>query len=289
MKKLYLECDSGISGDMMVAVLLDLGADEKVLRKALESIPDQSFKFEISRVKKFGIDCMDFNVKLDHKHENHDHDMEYLHGHPHYHHIDEVLDEDEEHHHAEHEHQHHYLHRGVREIQEILNEISMTDEARELALRVFEILAQAESKVHGCSVDEVHFHEVGAIDSIVDIVATAVCMDNLGVQEVVVPRLCEGTGNIRCQHGMLPIPVPATAQIMADYKLPVEFMNLKGEFITPTGAAIVAALMTSNVLPKRFCIDKIGMGAGKREYEKPSILRAMLIENIPCYVKEVIV
>lgn len=273
---LYLECNSGISGDMTVAALLDLGADERVLKDVLSTIPAHGFEIEITRVKKAGVDCCDFNVKLDHEHENHDHDMEYLHGHEHHH-------EGEHHHeHSHHheEHHHHHEHRGMKEITEIINQTQMTEHAREIAKKIFQILAESEAKAHATDIDHVHFHEVGAIDSIVDIISVAVCVDNLGIENVIVPKLSEGTGTVRCQHGILSNPVPATANILSAYQLQVEFMDIQGEFITPTGAAIVAALMTSKKMPKQFMIQKIGLGAGKRAYERPSILRAMLIKEV---------
>ena len=320
---LYLECNSGISGDMTVAALLDLGASEQVLMEALDSIPADGFSVEVTRVKKSGIDCCDFAVLLDEEHENHDHDMEYLHGHEdHHHEHDHHHGEDhhhehghcheEEHHHEhghcheedhQHEHEHHHgeehghhhqhceghehahehvhphVHRGMKEIREIIGATKMTDHARELALHIFEIIAEAEAKAHAVPMEEVHFHEVGAIDSIVDVVAAAVCLDDLHISEVIVPKLCEGTGTVRCQHGVLPVPVPAVANIVANSGLCLEIMDLQGEFVTPTGAAIAAAVCTDNCLPKHFQIKRIGLGAGKRTYERPSILRAMLIES----------
>ena len=125
-----------------------------------------------------------------------------------------------------------------------------------------------------------HFHEVGAIDSIVDIVAAAVCFDDLGIRNVAVTEIAEGCGTVRCQHGILQVPVPAVANIAKAHRLPMRFTSRKGELVTPTGAAIAAALMTQEELPERFVIAKTGLGAGKREYEIPSILRAMIIE--PC-------
>jgi len=167
----------------------------------------------------------------------------------------------------------------MREIRQIINQGSMADGAKKLALKIFEILAQAEAKAHNMAIDEVHFHEVGAVDSIVDIVAAAVCLDNLDIHEVIVPMLCEGTGTVRCQHGILPIPVPAVANIMRSHKLPVRIVDAEGEFVTPTGAAIVAAVCTSETLPKEFAVEKVGIGAGKRNYERPGILRAMVIQD----------
>lgn len=281
MADLYLECNSGISGDMAVAALLDAGADEKVLQKALDSIPAHGFKTEITRVSKNGIDCADFNVILDAEHENHDHDMEYLFGHEndhdgHHHHEDE--------HHEHDEHHHHHEHRNLNDVLEIIDKTEMTDSARKLAHKIFQIIAEAESKAHGLPIEKVHFHEVGAIDSIVDVIALSVCFDNLNPSKVFVPFMNEGTGTVRCQHGILPIPVPAVANIAQKYSLPLHLISDKGEFITPTGAAFVAAVMTDKVLPESFEIKKIGLGAGKRTYSRPSILRAFLIEE-DCRIK----
>ena len=295
-KTLYLECYSGISGDMTVAALLDLGADREVLEKTLGSLGVDGFRTEITRVKKSGLDACDFAVILDEAHENHDHDMEYLHGHlyerhghDHGEHHEHSHSEHNEHHHgAEHHHAHehrhgeephahHHEHRGMKEIREILLSSSMTDRAREIALSVFEILAAAEAKAHGVPADQVHFHEVGAVDSIVDVAAAAVCLDNLDVTEVIVPKLCEGTGTVRCQHGILPVPVPAVAYIVEQNHLNLRITNVEGELVTPTGAAIAAAVRTSDVLPDRFTIEKTGLGAGKRQYACPGFLRAMII------------
>ena len=317
MKSLYLECNAGISGDMLVAALLDLGADREALDAALKSIPAQGFSYNISRVSKAGVDCCDFDVILDAEHENHDHDMEFLHGgvvaahvhthedhtheeHEHHHdhthtHTHEGADEHEhsheehEHHHdhdhvheghehTPHEHHHTHEHRGLKEVIEIINGTQMSDKARALALKIFDIIAEAEGKAHAVAKENVHFHEVGAIDSIVDIVAIAVCFDSLGIDEVIVPELCEGRGTVRCQHGVLPVPVPATANIMQSFGLNVRLLPVQGEFVTPTGAAAAAALMTSEELPEQFKICAIGLGAGKRAYERPSILRALIIE-----------
>ena len=153
-RTLYLECSSGISGDMTVAALLDLGADRKFLEKSLSSLHIGGFQTEVTRVKKSGLDACDFRVILDEEHENYDHDMEYLHGHH------KIYGE---HHH--HEHHHHHQHRGILEIRKIILESEMTDRAKEIAVSVFEILAEAEAKAHGTAREEVHFHEVGAVDS----------------------------------------------------------------------------------------------------------------------------
>lgn len=299
MKKiLYLQCESGISGDMTVGALLNLGASEDVLRKALVSLPLTGYEIRISQVQKAGLATTDFLVQLDATHKSHDHDMNYLYGfqhgvqESHHHHHHEELG----HHHdhaqeqvAEKEHQHHHEHRTFQDVKAILEAGQLSAGALTLAEKIFAILGEAEAKAHGTTLDAVHFHEVGAVDSIVDIAATAVCLDNLGIQEVVIPVLNEGKGSVRCAHGILPIPVPAVAAIAAQYHLPLSIMDAAGEYVTPTGAAIAAAIATTNTLPHRFTIEKIGMGAGKREQERPSLLRAMLLavpeEDLPAEEK----
>lgn len=277
---LYLECNSGISGDMTVAALLDLGADQEVLKKALGSLSVQGFQTVVSRVKKAGLDVCDFHVQLDEAHENHDHDMKYLHGHKLEHEYECGHAHEHKHHeHVQHENAHAHEHRGLPEILEIIDQADLSDRAKKTAVRIFQILAKAEAKAHGVDIEQVHFHEVGAVDSIVDIVAVAVCLDNLDITEVIVPFVCEGRGTVRCQHGILPVPVPAVVNIMEAFQLPVRITEVEGELVTPTGAAIIAAVGTSKELPSQFVIQKIGIGAGKRNYERPSLLRAMLIRE----------
>lgn len=292
---LYLECSSGISGDMAVGALLDLGADPKVLRGVLDSLSVEGFEIEIRRVKKAGLDVCDFRVKLDKDHENHDHDMEYLHGYRGCGH-----EGGEQHLHEEaHNHlqmpvdglqmpvdglqvpvdgPHVHEHRGLSEIRRIIDTSKASTRAKEIAGRIFQILAEAEAKAHGVPVEQVHFHEVGAVDSIADIIALAVCMDDLDITEVIVPELSEGRGFVRCQHGVIPVPVPAVVNIAAAHGISLHYTDTEGELVTPTGAAFVAAVRTSERLPEQFKIRKVGMGAGKRSYDRPSLLRAMLIE-----------
>lgn len=328
-KTLYLETSSGISGDMFVAAMIDLGADPEALERALNSIPADGFMVEISSVKKSGIACCDFNVILDAAHENHDHDMAYLYGpapvtvaapqeeahhchcheeeeahHCHCHEDEEVphchCHEDEEAHHCHchdeeaphchghggeephhhHDHEHHHHGRHLAEIMGIIDATDMTDSAKALAGKMFHIVAEAESLAHHMPLEEVHFHEVGAIDSIVDIIAAAVTFDSLGITDVIIPCLTEGRGTVRCQHGVLPVPVPATMNIIEAYDMPLTIMAAKGEYVTPTGAAIAAAICTTHQLPKAFRIVRTGLGAGKRAYtERTNILRAYLIEG----------
>ena len=277
-KTLYLECYSGLSGDMTVAALLDLGADREVLKESLKSLPVGGFRTEITRVKKSGLDACDFSVILEQ--DNHDHDMEYLHG---------SEKSYTGHHEYTHSHEYPHEHRGMKEITEIIQKSEMTARAKKMAMRVFGILAQAESTAHGVPVEEVHFHEVGAVDSIVDIAAIAICMDNLDISNVIVPVLYEGTGFIRCQHGQIPVPVPAVTHIAETHKLKLKITDIQGELVTPTGAAVVAAFRTSDRLPEDFTMLKTGIGAGKRQYRCPGILRAMLIrETTDLQIKDII-
>lgn len=303
---LYLECSSGISGDMTVAALLDLGADQEVMKKAIASLTVEGFSTEVSRVKKSGLDACDFLVRLDEGHENHDHDMEYLHGegghvHSHLHHHNDA--ENHEHsHEGIHSHSHFHdpaethahgdaaghhspphIHRSLNDVLEIISQADLSSRARALAVRIFTILAEAEAKAHGVPLEQVHFHEVGAVDSIVDIVAAAVCLDNLDITEAVIPRICEGRGFVRCQHGVIPVPVPAVVHIAQANQLSLHLTETEGELVTPTGAAIAAAIRTAQQLPESFVIKKTGIGAGKRTYDRPSLLRAMLIEGAEKY------
>lgn len=246
---------------MSVAAMLDLGADENVLKKAIDSLPVKGYSIEITRVNKSGLDACDFNVILDV--DNYDHNMEYLYGH----------------HKMDTPHNHHHNHRGLKEIYDIIDSADITENAHNIAKKIFDVISKAEAKAHGVSVDKVHFHEVGAIDSIVDIISFAVCFDNLNIDNVIVPVLYEGNGFVRCQHGIMPVPVPAVLNIVMDNNLKLHKTEIDGELVTPTGAAIVAAIKTTDELPEKYKIIKSGMGAGKRQYECPGILRAMLIEE----------
>ncbi len=282
-RTLYLECNSGISGDMVAAALLDLGADEKKLLETLKSLPVEGYELKIGRAIKSGIDCCDFAVLLDEAHENHDHDMEYLHGrerscheHHHAHGHHEHAHGEHDHHHA---HGHTHEHRALPDILGLFERSTMTAGARRIAERIFRILAVAEAKAHNKPIDEVHFHEVGAVDSIVDIAAVAICLDDLSPKKVIVSALAEGSGTIRTQHGILPIPVPAVVNIAQAEGLELQASGAHGELVTPTGAAIAAAVRTAGELPKKYRILATGLGAGKRDYKVPGFVRAMWIEE----------
>lgn len=249
---LYFECNSGISGDMSVGALLDLGADKDVLEKALASMKlDNEFQYKITKQMVNAISTTDFDVILpEHKHHEHNH---------------------------EHNHEHHHEHRNLNDVNEIIDKAEISENAKNLAKKIFKIVAEAESKVHNKDISEIHFHEIGAIDSIVDIVSFAVLYDNLKPEKVYFSTLTEGQGTVTCQHGELSVPVPAVCEIVSKYEIPIKITNNQGEMITPTGAAIVASLYTGESLPEEFVIQKVGYGRGKRPYKNP-ILRVMKIK-----------
>ena len=255
---------------MAVAALIDLGGDVEKLNEALESLNlEDEFTYKISDVSINSIRAKDFDVILP---ENHTHSDIGHHGH-------------------KHSHSHLHSHRNLEDVNKIIDGAKASDSAKNLAKNIFRIVAEAEACVHGLNIDMVHFHEVGAIDSIADIVAFAVLYDSLNLQNsascasnsgrVYFSTLNEGQGFVKCQHGVLPVPVPAVCEIVRAYDLPICITENPGEMVTPTGAAIVAALYSAdfgpNSLPESFRIKKIGYGAGKRKYKNP-LLRVMQLE-----------
>ena len=296
-RALIVDGSSGISGDMTVAALLDLGASEERLLAALDTLPVHGFKVRVSHVAKSGLDACDFDVQLDGEHENHDHDMAWLfgedgeeaheeHGHCHEHGHEHGHEHCHEHghehchdHEHEHVHGHHHAHRSLADIHAVIEASGLTQRAKDIALAVFGELARAEAKAHGATPDTLLLHEVGAVDSIVDICAVAICLDDLGIHDVIVPSLSEGHGTIRCAHGMMPIPVPAVANLCAAAGIRLVPAPVHGELVTPTGAAIVAALRTSEELPASYRILATGYGAGKRAYQNTAgVLRVTLAQ-----------
>lgn len=249
MSSLYFECKSGISGDMSVAALLDLGASKEKLEKALSSMGlNDEFKYVISKKSVNAIMAADFDVILQHSRHKH-----------------------------EHHHHHHHEHRNLEDVNAIIDKADAAESAKNLAKKIFRIVAEAEAKVHGKDIKDVHFHEVGAIDSIVDIVSFAVLFDDLNPQKVYFSTLTDGQGFVECQHGTIPVPVPAVCEIASAYRLPLKISDNDGEMVTPTGAAIAAALYTGEKLPEMI-IEKVGYGAGKRPYANP-VLRVLSISD----------
>ena len=267
MKYLFLDGSCGISGDMTVAALLGLGASREKLDAAIAGLGLEGVHVHVENSKSYSIAGLSFAVHV------HGHDADHVHSHE---------EGYVEHHHHEHGH-HHHEHRHLSEVYEILdraaNAGAVSPRALETAKKIFRIIAEAEAKAHGVPVEEVHFHEVGAVDSIVDILAVAVLADDLGIENCIVTRLNEGSGFVETQHGMLPIPVPAVAHIAEAAGIALHITETKGEMVTPTGAGIVAALRTQEILPASYKILKSGIGLGKRNFGQANFLRAQIIED----------
>lgn len=296
---LIIDGTSGISGDMTVAALLDLGASEEHLREQLVTLPVGGFEIAVTRVNKHGIDACDFDVQLAEELENHDHDMAWLYGneaaaehtheheheHEHHHHDHGEHEHCHEHDHEGHSHgheghhrAHHHHHRSLADVTAIIDGSQLSDGAKRRALAIFAALAAAEAEAHGKTPETVMFHEVGAVDSIVDVCSVAICLDDLGIEDIVVESLSEGHGTIHCAHGLMPIPVPAVVNLCQAGNIALTPAPVAGELVTPTGAAIVTALRTSEHLPARYRIEAVGYGVGKRPYEGCSgTLRCLLV------------
>ena len=237
---LYLECYSGISGDMVVASLIDLGVDLKYLKEALESVPIYGYTIKISKVKKNGVEACDFNV---------------------------IIDEG------------HYVHRNLNDVFMIIKESKITLNAKKLAMKIFYIEAEAEAKAQGVEIEQVNFDEFGVVELIIYIVAVAVCLDYLNINDAVISEIYEGKGHVECQEGFVPIPVPAVTNMVLKYKMPIKITSNDGEMITATGMAIASAIKTKEALPESYVIKAIGVGAGKKDYNNSNILRAYLIQE----------
>ena len=283
MRTLYFECFSGISGDMTIGALLDLGADKHILLKAIDSLGIDGYKLKLSETQKCGITATKFDVILEsesHEH-NHDHSHDHHEEHSHDHHDHHHHDHD---HHHEHHHEHH--HRGLNEITAIINNADITENAKKIALRTFDVLAEAEAKVHGVEKTQVHFHEVGAIDSIIDIVGIAVCIDNLKIDKFVCSKIYEGQGHVFCQHGRVPVPAPATLELAKKHGLMLKIIDVQGELVTPTGAALLCALKPKfGEFPSGSLLG-VGVGAGTKDFEHANILRLYLIDDSNSQEKE---
>ena len=280
MKYLYLDGSCGISGDMTVAALLGLGASREKMDAAIAGLGLEGVHVHVENSKSYSIAGLSFAVHV------HDHDADHVHSHE-----EGYVEHHHHHEHGEHCHGastssatlHHHEHRHLSEVYEILdratNAGTVTPRALETAKKIFRIIAEAEAKAHGVPVEEVHFHEVGAVDSIVDILAVAVLADDIGIENCIVTGLNEGSGFVETQHGQLPIPVPAVAHIAEAAGIALHITETKGEMVTPTGAGIVAALRTSERLPAGYKILKSGVGLGKRDFGRANFLRAQIIED----------
>jgi pyridinium-3,5-bisthiocarboxylic acid mononucleotide nickel chelatase len=252
---LHIDPFSGIAGDMFLGAAIDLGAPLDGILKALEPVTvAKPYQVTTQRVQRHGIGAVDLkvNTEADEHSHNHDHDHQ-----------------PDKHHH------HHLTH--YRDLMAMIDQLDTTDRAKDRARQVTTKLAQAEAQVHGTSIEKVHFHEVGAVDSIVDMLGSAVALELLGVDTMSCGVLPISQGFVKCDHGIMPVPAPATAYLMRG--LPTAGVDRKGELVTPTGAAIAAALCDSFGPPPAMTLQAIGYGAGDRQDPKiPNLLRLMLGE-----------
>ncbi|MBP1926588.1 uncharacterized protein (TIGR00299 family) protein [Sedimentibacter acidaminivorans] len=282
MNILYMDCFSGISGNMTIGAFLDLGVDEKMLINELNKLNVDGYKIEISKKIKNGIEGTYFDVLLENEEHEYEHEHSHEHVHDHAQHDHDHTHHEHDHHdHHDHEHSHHHdhqqhLHRNLYDVEKIIDDSELSQKVKKLSKKIFNYVAVAEAKVHGKAISEVHFHEVGAIDSIVDIIGTAICVDSLNIDKIVVSKLHVGMGFVKCQHGLMPIPAPATLEIIKNGKIPVYSKGIEGELVTPTGAAIVAALADEFGNQPDMEIEKIGYGSGFKDFEIPNMLRLTL-------------
>lgn len=268
MKILYLDCFSGISGDMTMGALLDAGGDAEALKRDLAKLGlGDAFHLHIHKALKNGVMCTHVDVATDYVHGDHEHD----HGHDHDHDHDHEHSHDHDH---EHDHGHEHVHRGLHDVLAVIDGSTLEEEVKETARRIFRTLAEAEAKMHGTTVDEVHFHEVGAIDAIVDVVGAAILVHQLKPDRILCSRINVGSGYVQCAHGLFPVPAPAVAEILRGKPW---FMGPgRGELCTPTGAAIAATLSEEFGRMPVFEVDAIGYGAGQREMETLNALRVIV-------------
>lgn len=287
-KILYFDCASGISGDMTLGALLDLGEDEQQFLRELEKLHLEGYHIAIEETEKNGIRAKHVTVCVDGVPEISEnvslHEYGHIHGevhtHEHGHMHGETDTHDEGHMHGEvhthehsHTHDHAHPHRNFADIRQIIGQSGLNENVKDLALRIFGRVAAAEAKVHGKSIEEVHFHEVGAVDSIIDIVGCAILIDMIKPDAVCASVLHEGNGFVRCQHGLLSVPVPATSEVLAAAGAPLMQIDIEGELVTPTGAAIIAELAETFGTMPQMRIEKIGWGAGTKNLSIPNVLR----------------
>lgn len=276
MKILYYDCFAGISGDMNLGAMIDLGVDPDYLKSELKKLNiDEEFELEITRELKMGITGTKLSVLL--KHAHHPHDEHKLgnsstdHGHSHH---DAKSTSNKKHIHT---HQHHAPHRNVADIEKIIDGSELPENVKITSKKIFMHVALAEAKVHSKPLNEIHFHEVGATDSIVDIVGAAICYHRLGVEHIMSRPIELGGGFVKCAHGVMPVPAPATAEIVQN--IPTTLGAVNSEATTPTGAAILKTLVSEFTTSPQLTLLKTAYGIGHRDTEIPNVLRVYLAET----------
>lgn len=262
MKILYYDCFSGISGDMNLAAMVDLGVPKEYLIEELKKLNiDHEYELNMTREVKNGISGTKADVILTSRH-----------------HHDNENDEHKEHNLHHHGVNNHHHHRNLEDIESLIINSNLKGKVKNLSLNIFKIVAEAEARVHNKEIYEVHFHEVGATDSIIDIVGAAICCDYLEVQEIFCSTVEVGSGFVHCAHGVLPVPAPATVEILKD--IPIRKGNVPFEATTPTGAAILKSLVNQFTDKEEFKVLKVGYGIGHKDFDKiPNVLRVFIAEK----------
>jgi hypothetical protein len=288
MKIAYFDCFSGIAGDMALGALLDCGVPLEELKKGLSSLQVEGWDIAADDVLRSGIHAKSVSISENgvtdeaelaaahahsHSHDHHHHDHSHDHGHSH----------DHDHSHDDHHHDHSYVHehhhgRSMREIREIIESSDLSAKVKANSLAIFEKIAVAEAYLHHSTPEDVHFHEIGGLDSLLDIVGVAWCLDYLGIEKIYASALPLSSGFVNCAHGLMPVPAPATLEMLKD--VPWTPTEVRGELVTPTGAGILAALCAGYGTSPALTIEKIGLGAGKKDFaDRPNILRVTIGES----------
>jgi pyridinium-3,5-bisthiocarboxylic acid mononucleotide nickel chelatase len=315
MKTLYFDCFSGVSGDMVIGALIDAGADPVKLVEELKKLNiEDEYELKWKKVIKNGITSTKFDVVLvnhehghthshDHNHDHehtHSHDHDHDHGHTHSHDHDHDHghthshdhDHDHEHTHShdhdhdhghthshdhDHEHHHHHDHRSYKDIVRLIEEADFSQQVKDTALKIFKKIGEAEGRIHGVPLENVHFHEVGAVDSIIDIIGAAILIHQLEISVIKSSPIPVGTGKIRIDHGIYPVPAPATLEILKG--IPIEHSEVRFELTTPTGAAIIAVLVEEFCSIPSMKVNSIGYGAGTKTFkDRPNVVRVIIGE-----------
>lgn len=287
MKTLYLECNMGAAGDMLTAALLELYPHPEEFVQRMNGLHIPGVEFKAQPAVKCGIngthvsvtihgeeeESQDVHLHHDHAHEHHhDHEHDHEHDHDHDHHHDHDHGHDHSHTHGQGHH-----HAGMGDIRHILSHLEIPQQVREDALAVYELIAQAESHAHGCPVEEIHFHEVGTLDAVTDVVAVCWLIHELAPDQILASPVHVGCGQVRCAHGILPVPAPATAYILQG--VPTYGGAVQGELCTPTGAALLKHFVKEFGPSPVMRVEKIGYGMGNKEFEVANCVRAMLGET----------
>jgi uncharacterized protein (TIGR00299 family) protein len=287
MKVALFDTFSGLSGDMMIGALISAGLPFEYLKSELKKLNLNEYELSVSTVQRKSITAIKFDVQILDEHKNqtrHPHEDHHHHHHNeeyHHHTQSKVHHHSQEHHQGKHLH-HNHLSRTYSEILELINSSSLNKNVKDLSIKIFTIIGEAEAKIHNVKLDDVHFHEIGAIDSIVDIVGCAVGLDYFNIEKVYTSIVPLGKGFVDTQHGRMPIPAPATIEILKDY--PVTFLDLPFELTTPTGAGIIKAVSSGLMNDKKVKISNIGYGVGSKEIPQiPNLFRILIGEFVESY------